>query len=111
MIEEIGFDEKIDLVDKLRELREDWSDEIPQEEKHSTSENNKYKVRGAWFDSVVADVWLLLEDKVITKEESKKAANELINKFTTEEFKNRELTTKEDIQTANKLIDEILANI
>ena len=108
MSEKISSSENLDLIDQLRRFREDWSDKIPQEIIHSVAPDNKYKVRTNWFAGVVLNAWCLLEEGKLTDESAKKAAQELVNRFTTEDFKNRKLHTAEDIQTANNLIDGIL---
>jgi uncharacterized protein YaaW (UPF0174 family) len=108
MFESINSIEKFDLREQLKSLRRDWSDEIPQEVIHFNDEDSKYKVRRNWFQQIVTNTWMLLDEGKISNEESKKAAEELIEKFTSEEFVERKLTTSEDIETANHLMDVIL---
>ena len=96
------------MLEHLRGLRTDWKDEIPGKVIHSDAVDNQYKVRRNWFTGVVADVENLLIDGEITTDEGKAAAGQLLDTFTSDEFANRELTTAQDIQTANRLIDVIL---
>lgn len=48
-------------IGKLKSLRDDFSEEIPTEIIHSSDNNNKYKVRGSWFQGITANVENLLE--------------------------------------------------
>lgn len=96
------------MLEHLKRLRTDWSDQIPKEIVHSDAPDNQYKVRRNWFTGVVADVANLLDEGEITDLARQTAAKQLIASFTSEEFINRDLTTIEDIQTANSLIDIIL---
>ncbi len=47
--------------DRLRHLRDDFSDEIPNEIIHSTSLNKAFKVRVGWFQGVTATLEAALE--------------------------------------------------
>jgi hypothetical protein len=95
-------------LEHLKMLRHDFSDEIPDRILHSTNKDNKYKVRRNWFQGVVADTENALSKGKIKTSEGKLAAEQLLERFTSEEFKQRELTEKRDIEEANKLIDIIL---
>ncbi len=96
------------MLEHLRGLRTGWKDEIPGKVIHSDAADNRYKVRRNWFTGVVADVENLLTDGEITTDEGRAAAGQLLDTFTSEEFTRRELTSAQDIQTANSLIDVIL---
>ena len=98
----------IDLLEHLRGLRDDWSDEIPEEIIHSDAPDSKFKVRASWFVGVTADVFCALEEGEIKTPQGRAAAEQLITRFTSEEWANQDLTTAEDIQEANRLIDIIL---
>lgn len=96
------------MLEHLRGLRTGWKDEIPDRVIHSNEPDNLYKVRRNWFTGVVADVENLLIEGSITNGNKRAAAEQLLDRFTSEEFRDQELTTAEDIQTANRLIDIIL---
>ena len=89
-------------------MRHDFSDEIPDKILHSTDKDNKYKVRRNWFAGVTADVEYAISEGEIRTSEGKLAAEQLLERFQSEEFKQRELTEKRDIEEVNKLIDIIL---
>lgn len=96
------------MLEHLRGLRTGWKDEIPGKVIHSNEPDNLYKVRRNWFTGVVADVENLLVEGSIRNGVKKVAAEQLLERFTSDEFRDRDLTTPEDIQTANNLIDVIL---
>ncbi len=96
------------MLEHLRGLRTGWKDEIPGKVIHSNEPDNLYKARRSWFTGVVADVENLLIEGSITGETRRAAARQLLDRFTSEKFIDQELTTAEDIQTANNLIDIIL---
>jgi hypothetical protein len=95
------------MFEKLKEFRKDWKEEIPEKVIHSNDTNKKYKVRRVWFQGVVGIVESLLMGGHL-KPDQVVAANSILEKFTSEEFHQQELTTRQDIETANSLIDTIL---
>ena len=107
MISVNAFMKEITL-EHLRGLRHDWSNEIPDEIVHSDASNSRFKVRACWFIGVTADVINALEEGEIRSRQGKVAAEQLIARFTSEEWAAQELTRKVDIQEANRLIDIIL---
>lgn len=62
---EIGNTPEKEIIAKsigmLKSLRDDFSEEIPAEIIHSSDNDNKYKVRGSWFQGITANVESLLE--------------------------------------------------
>ena len=46
-------DKKLEILKNLRSIKEDYKSGIPNEIKHSTDEDPKWKVRKAWFQVVV----------------------------------------------------------
>jgi len=99
---------KLPPLEQLKELRFNFSDEIPSRIVHSNDPDNKFKVRKNWFQGVVANVANALEDGQISTQEGKVAAEQLLKRFTAEEFVDQKLTTPVDINEANRLIDVIL---
>lgn len=95
-------------LEHLKEIRHDFSDEIPKEIIHSDAVDNKFKVRRNWFVGILVDVENALKDGVIMTLEGKLAAEQLVKRFRSDEFIERELTEKRDIDEANNLIDIIL---
>lgn len=96
------------MLEHLKGLRFDWSDEIPERVIHSDDTDNLYKVRRNWFTGVAADVYNLLNEGFLTDSAKRAAAEQLLARFASEEFSKRALTTAEDIQKTNELIDIIL---
>ena len=105
MSEEIS---EVPPIEHLKWLRFDYSDEIPARIVLSDDSVNKFKARKNWFQGVVADVDRALTKGHITTQAGKVAAEQLLERFTSKEFVKQKLTTKSDIDEANRLIDVIL---
>lgn len=101
-------DLELDPLKELARLRDDWNDEIPEQVVHSNSPMANFKVRRGWFGNIILATRLALDDKSIRSDEGKKAAEQLISRFTSDKFREQKLTKKEDIQEANRLIDIVL---
>ena len=90
-----------------------WSDEIPKKILHSDDamKSPKYKVRKNWFQNVVFILGMFSANEYIVKNFAlNKKINNYIKTITNGEFTKR-LTTKEDIETANNLLKEVLENL
>lgn len=86
----------------LRRLLNDYSDEIPKEIVHSTDDNNKFKVRTAWWAAVGANLRILITEGLITNPD-------LVSKIKIFLLKKKEeMTTQEDIKEANQIINDVL---
>ena len=110
----INIDETKEIIEALRSLKMDYLDEIPDEEVHGDilkkthGRGIVYKVQRNW--------WYLLIDTLqyaeeITEDESLK---EKINEFVFEYALKKPIkliTTKEDIDKANQMIDDALLNL
>ncbi len=92
----------------------EWKDGIPKEIKNSTDKDKNYKARDAWFQLVSFQLYKLTEanKKRLIDLSPKIISNIKIfeEKFENQEFSLRD-TTEEDINLANKIIDEILAEL
>jgi len=90
----------------LRSLRDEWSDEIPEEVFDSRS-GKKFKVRKAWFGGVynviTAGIKMGFVDETSRElyDDFRRLANET-------GFRDR-LTTREDINRANSIIDSVMS--
>lgn len=73
---------------------------------HSNSPDNRYKVRGSWFQGVIADIDILLENDEITDSQLITECKLFMQAVTERDWKRR--TTHEEIEAANGLIDKIL---
>lgn len=93
--------------DRLKSLREDWSDEVPKEILHGggTDKPPKFKVRKNWWHPVFLTLQSIVEDNLLQEDLKKE-----VEDFTKEYIKKiREShTTAEDIAAANAIIDKVL---
>ena len=94
------------MMDRLRTLRDDWSDEIP-EDIIPGRKRGQFKVRTNWWASLNADLEVGLIDGVFTPELIP-AITAFIEKHSTPEFAHRSRTTAEQITEANALLNLIL---
>jgi len=102
-------DEKMSLTNHLRFLNDSFSSEIPEKILHSTSQDNRFKVRKNWFQGVIADFAHAIEYLNPQKDNDlKNEINNFLDQFTKREFGNR-LTTPEDIQSADDLLNKVIS--
>jgi hypothetical protein len=99
-------------IEDLLILRDDYKNEIPREILHSTSSDNKYKVRKSWFQGLVAVAENRLMKGLIREPNLVKDIDAFIVRYTSPDWAHPAvLTTKEDIEKADNLIDKILENL
>ncbi len=91
-------------LEGLQHLRDDWNDEVPDEIIHNWG---NFKVRMAWWQSLVLDLEVLERRGKISKD-LQEEVNKFVKHYTSDEFHKQKLTTAEDIGRANNLIDRIL---
>ncbi|OGE36387.1 hypothetical protein A3B45_02070 [Candidatus Daviesbacteria bacterium RIFCSPLOWO2_01_FULL_39_12] len=75
---------------------------------HSTSPDNKFKVRRAWFQGLVAVLSNGITFEEITDPVVILKVERGLRRFTSERFHRKLLTTKRDIRYANLLINLVL---
>lgn len=92
-------------IKRLEVLRE-YKDEAPAEMVHSTSVDNKFKVRKGWWAGIVLSFRLLVEDNLLPKEMCREI-DCLCKKYCDDSFRER-MTTEEDIDEANVLLEKIV---
>lgn len=104
---EIGSEIKTkkSFLEKLESLRDDWSNEIPEEEIHGYQNPGKYKVLKTWFTLVVSDLQFAVSQGEITDPKTIKKVNGFVKKFTSKDFHSQQRVTQEDIQRADKIIN------
>lgn len=92
------------ICQRLIELRDEYSDEIPKEIVHSTSPNNRFKCRASWWGILEFRVGVL-RDRRIIPESLVQEYEQIIR-----DYKNRTrgITTEENISSANKLISNLI---
>jgi len=100
--------EELDCLEILRELRDECSDEIPDKIiRGSHPDRSKFKVRKNWFHGVVGYLGMALEQGLISGSTAQTEAENFIDYYTSDEFGTR-LTTAEDIERANSIINLVL---
>lgn len=103
--DEIG---RLSVPDKLRYLRDSFSDEIPEEVVHSTSPNKKFKVRKGWFQGVTATLERALDEGFVANHDIELQVKDFVEEYLSQDFKDKPLTEASDIFEANKIINLVL---
>ncbi len=104
--------ERLKLKQHLVWLKNDYSDEIPEEVIHSNNPSNKFKVRKNWFVELNAALWMAVDYwKFIKKEEATVEIQKFLTYITSEEFGRKPLTEARDIEWANRVIDIAVAEL
>lgn len=91
-------------MEHLRQLHDDFSDEIPGQVLHG---QGRFKVRRNWWQGVIGDLDRLMSHGQIP-EELKGEVDEFMTHYTSEEFHSQPLTTQEDLGRVNTLLRKIL---
>jgi len=108
--------EKDPLVERylafFRRLKNDWSNDIPKDIIHSTDENNKFKVRKAWFTVLVGQLQMFEEDYL--KEPNDDLAlsndvNDFIANYTSRDFQLLERVGSEDVDAGDNILDRVIS--
>lgn len=97
------------IWDLFMDLRNTYSDEIPDTEVHSTDKNNRYKVRSAWFTGISTGAQMLRSQGLVGNDEQGQKVQEFIQHVNSEQFHQRGLTTKEDIDRGNEILDILIS--
>ncbi|MBU2595248.1 hypothetical protein KJ713_00215 [Patescibacteria group bacterium] len=101
-------DPRAELLAELKRLRQDYSDDIPQDAVSSVNGAQR-KISDAWFGLVSGNLEMAVLRGLFSEDLAKKQ-EEFADQFCNLEFSER-LTTKEDIDTANTLLDEAIAEL
>jgi len=96
------------LLRELVRLRDEYSGEIPDIIVNSTTDQG-YKVRKGWFNQVTGNLELGMEQGLVAGELAEKS-EQFADKYCTEDFAAR-LTTKEDIEEADALLNEAIEEL
>ena len=91
-------------LERINEFLNDWNDDIPEKILHSTSENNKFKVRKGWFSGILGEINLLRLSGLLSEPE-KEAIDKFYHDYSGDilGFTGR-LTTAEDIERGNEVL-------
>lgn len=96
-------------IDTLREYSQ-WNEEIPKEILRSNGKKGaKYKCRGAWFTVITSSVESCI-DLGLLSDNSKKLYERLYEYLEKTKFGDR-LTTPEDIEKADKLLNSAISDL
>ncbi len=96
-------------LNRLKLSLEDFSDEIPKEVIHSFTENNKYKVRAAWWSSVSLNIYGLHEKGLLSDELSDEYKQ--VCEFHQKNLDEAGLTKKEDIDAINTFLKKVIQTL
>lgn len=91
-------------LERFQWLRDEFSDEIPDNVLHG---RGNFKVRRNWWQGIVGDLARGLDNGVVS-EELKPEVEQFLTHYTSEEFHQQPLTTRADIDRANRLLNRIL---
>jgi hypothetical protein len=105
MDKSINF-ESPNYLEMLTHLRNDYSDEIPNEIINSTSENPLYKVRRAWFDNIIRVIHEMAMGYYFMDDTTE--LDKFSSYFTSPEFQVRS-TTADDIARGNEVLDYLIS--
>lgn len=96
------------LLQELKRLRDEYSSEIP-DRIISSEDDQGCKVRKAWFNYVTANFELAAMQGLISEELVQKT-EQFADKYCNSDFGER-LTTKEDIEEADALLNETIEEL
>jgi len=109
--EKVEVDLKEIIKEKLTELRDDFSDEIPEKIIHSDqTSDKKYKAVKYWWTALNSYLQTGIDFDVIQEPELKKDVDAFIKKYSSKEFNNQPRTTTDNINEANKTISNVLSS-
>ncbi len=96
-----------DYLKRLKSLRDEHSDSIPDEMLIGTKDRTRYKVKKSWFQLVIADAQNIILDGYAS-ERSAGLFYGMLDYFEETRFSNRFLTEREDIVKANSLLSSLI---
>lgn len=85
----------------------DFSDDVPKQVIPNTTPNNAYKVRRNWFQGVTATLETMIANGGI-EGETLVHIQQLVERYTSQEFREQSLTQNDDISEANRIITLII---
>lgn len=98
--------QEIDYFDVLRELRDDWSNNIPRRIVHSTDADNRYKIRIGWWTALILSLEGAIESGMVPDFNTRISVLKFTWKYE-HLFQFRDPTRK-DIKEANELLNNLL---
>jgi len=100
----LKIEEKTMQKAELLELRDDYSDEIPDTVVHG---NLTYKVQRNWWTGVVGVLANLASEGVLQGELIREV-DRFIKRYSSQEFHRQPLTTQQDLNNANAMLNKVL---
>ncbi len=97
--------EQINPIEELKRLNT-YDATIPDKIIHSTDAQPQRKVRKGWFNNVFGYVQIAIDEGQIKDPDLLKEADILINKYTGDEFQNRNVN-REDIDSVTDFINKV----
>lgn len=112
----------------FKRLRDDYSNDIPEEVIHSDALDSKFKIRRGWFTALVGQLILLKEDYlgyIINTETEKDLADDYNKKMekliadveafitycTSKEFQEVERIAAEDVDTGDSILARVISHL
>lgn len=102
--------ERIWLVEYLRILRDEYSDEIPEQVLHgfvTDQDRKKFKVRRNWWHGVVGGLDIL-QSRGLVPSGLEQEVSDFVEHYSSKDFHNQPLTTADDIARANEILTKIV---
>lgn len=97
-------------IDILKELRDGFDTDIPEEILHSTDKNNKIKARKAWFTTVIGRLTFFQEDYLDIKADKElwDDIENFVREYSGKNFQLKIRTEEADISRADELLDRAI---
>ena len=98
----------------FRRLKDDYSNDIPKDIIHSTDENNRLKIRKAWFTVLVNQLQMFEEDYLADPvgAELMPLASDVANfvaNYTSKDFQHLERVGSEDVEAGDAILDKVIS--
>ncbi|MBR9704827.1 hypothetical protein GOV12_05425 [Candidatus Pacearchaeota archaeon] len=98
------------LLTKLRSLKNQYHDDIPKEIVNSTSSQSNYKCRASWWGMLNMNIEVLKRRNLIPPEFIT-SYEQLFKSYKSHTVNGDGLTKKNDIDSANRLLTDIIENL
>lgn len=96
------------FLERLRLLRDDYSNEIPKKEIHGYENPGRYNVLRNWFTLVVSHLQFAVSQREITDPQTIEKVNSFVRHYTSKKFHEQSRTKVRDIRKADRMITLVL---
>ncbi|RJQ35443.1 hypothetical protein C4566_00795 [Candidatus Parcubacteria bacterium] len=98
----------------FRRLKDGYSNEIPKDLVHSTSESSRFKVRKGWFTALITQLEMFREDYLTDSLDSRSEplvadVRNFVASYTSEDFKFLDRVRAEDIEAGDAILDKVIS--